>query len=124
MPQWYTWVIAIVVGVILGTLLNRNKNKNLDAIYQLSAEDFKSNMRKGQLIDVRSKEEFEGNKIKGARNFKKAQLVGKYPKVRKDQSVYIYCNNGKKSFKVAKAMSGQGFTNIYVLEGGLNKLEQ
>ena len=77
-------------------------------------------MRKGQLIDVRKKDEFEQNKIIGARNFSSRQLSGKYSKLRKDLSIYIYCNNGKKSHRAAKKLTKNGYRNIYVLENGFN----
>lgn len=118
MGQWYTWIIAIVLGVGLGLFLQRNKQVNTSAIHVLSKEDFFNNMRKGQLIDIRKKEAFEQDKIKGARNFKPAALTGKYFKIRKDKSVYLYCSNGKKSQSLARKMSKEGYTAIYILDGG------
>ena len=111
-------VIAIVVGVVMGLLIVSKKNVDHSAIHIINKEDFTSNMRQGQLIDVRKKAEFEKNKIKGARNFKPSQLSGKYSKLRRDQSIYLYCNNGKKSHRTAKKMTKQGYKNIYILENG------
>lgn len=119
MGQWYTWVIAIVLGVGLGLLMNRNKQTNLNVIYFLNKKDFYDNMRKGQLVDIQKKEDHEENKIKGSRNFKASSLTAKYSKLRKDKSVYMYCKNGKKSKRVAKKMSREGYTAIYILEGGI-----
>lgn len=121
MGQWWTWVIAIVVGVTLGLLMNRNKKGNPIAVHIISKEDFFNNMRKGQLIDIRKKAEFEENKIKGARNFKPAQLTGKYSKVRKDKSVYLYCNNGNKSKRLAKKLGRDDYAAVYVLQGGIQE---
>jgi rhodanese-related sulfurtransferase len=113
-------IIAVVGGIIVGYIVIRFMNIDRSKIHVLSVEDFTSNMRKGQLVDVRKADKYEENKIKGARNFKKRQITGKYSKLRKDQSVYLYCQNGRKSMRIAKAMSRDSYSDIYVLSGGLN----
>lgn len=122
--EWYTWVIAIVLGVVLGLVINSRKPINRSVIHLVNDEDFKSNMRKGQLIDIRSKNEFEKDKIKGARNFTPRHITSKYSKVRKDQAVFLYCNDGKKSLRLAKKMSKENFKAIYVLESGLQSMKK
>lgn len=119
--EWYSWVIAIVLGVSLGILLSNRKNSNMNIIHIIDEKDFKDNMRKGQLIDIRSKEDFEMDKIKGAKNISKKHILSKYSKVRKDQAVFLYCNDGKKSTSLAKKMSKDDYKAIYVLEGGVRK---
>ncbi len=118
--QWYTWVFTIVAGVALGLIVSSRKPANKSIIHIVNEDDFKNNMRKGQLVDIRKKDEFEKNKIKGARNFTKKSVLAKYSKLRKDQAIFLYCNNGKKSLSLAKKMSKAPYKAIYVLEGGLN----
>lgn len=118
--EWTDFLYATILGLALGWVLTRFGKVNKDVIHVISKDDFYNNMRKGQLIDVRKNDEFEASKIKGARNFSRSSLTAKNPKIRKDQSVYLYCNNGRKSMSIAKAMSKNGFSAIYVLEGGLN----
>jgi rhodanese-related sulfurtransferase len=114
----WSYVIAIVLGALIGLLIVSRKNNDYSSIHIINKKDFQDNMRKGQLIDVRKKDMFEKDKIKGARNFKKSQFSTKFTKLRKDQSIYIYCSNGKISFKAAKKLTKSGFRNIYVLENG------
>lgn len=114
----WSYVIAVVVGLGMGLLIVSRKNVDHSTIHVINKKDFKDNMRKGQLVDVRKKDEFSQNKIKGARNFTPGQLAGKTSKMRRDQSIYLYCNNGKKSLRTAKKMTKNGFKNIYVLENG------
>ncbi|MCK5388211.1 MAG: rhodanese-like domain-containing protein [Candidatus Izimaplasma sp.] len=116
----WSGIIAVIVGVAMGLVIVAKRNVNHDAIHIINREDFVKNMRKGQLVDLRKKEDFEQKKIKGARNFKSSQISGKYSKLRKDQSVYIYCNKGKKSHRTAKKMTKNGFKNIYILKNGFN----
>ena len=115
----WSYVIAIVVGGGIGYLIMKRKDVDLTTIHVLNKKDFRDNMRKGQLFDVRKKDDFAQNKILGARNFKMKQLAGKYSKLRRDLSIYLYCNNGKKSYRIAKKLTKLGYRNIYVLENGL-----
>ena len=117
----WSYVITISIGLIIGLIIVSFKNIDRTAYHVINREDFKSNMRKGQLVDVRKKDEFKTSKIKGARNFTVGHVSGKYSKLRKDSSVYIYCNNGRKSLRAARKMTKQGFKNIYILENGFNK---
>ncbi len=102
----------------MGLIIVSRKNVDYSSIHVINKDDFVNNMRKGQLIDVRTADEFNQNKINGARNFKANQIATKNSKLRRDQSTYLYCSNGKKSFKIAKKLTKQGFRNIYVLEDG------
>lgn len=113
-------ILAVVIGLTLGWVLVKTKNVDYSRIHIIDRAIFIDNMRKGQLIDIRKKDAFEQDKIKGARNFKVSVLTSKYNKLRKDQSIYLYCQNGKKSKKAAKKLSKAEFSNIYVLEGGID----
>lgn len=115
--------IAVVAGLALGWLIMRNKNIDLSKVHIIQVEAFKNNMRKGQLIDIRKKEQYENDHIKGARNFVPRSITSKYTKLRKDQSVYLYCQNGRKSKRVAKKMAKIEYSDIYVLDGGFDQYQ-
>lgn len=117
MTIWST-IISIVAGLGIGLTLMYYKNSDYSNVYIINLKDFVSNMRKGQLIDVRKKVEDKNGKIKGSRHFTPGKAKSKNVNLRKDLSVYIYCNNGKLSNRVAKKLSKNGFSNIYVLENG------
>ncbi len=118
--DFWSLALAVVLGLGLGWLMMRNQGVDFSRISVLKKKDFVDNMRKGQLVDVRKKDEFEQDKIKGARNFTKGQLTGKISKLRKDQPVYLYCKNGKKSKKVSRALVRKSYQQVYVLDGGLD----
>jgi len=116
--DFYSIAIAVLAGLGIGLLLLRTKNTDMSKIHFIDLDDFLKNMRKGQLIDLRKNEAFETEKIKGARSFKPSQLTGKYSRLRRDLSVYLYCENGRKSKRIAKKLSRDNFSDIYILKGG------
>ncbi len=111
--------VPVIIGLTIGfLLLNRQKAKEAN-VTVLDADTFKKNMRKGQLIDIRSQKRFEEEKIKGARNFRPGYLKSKQQtKVRKDKPLYLYDDKGFKSRRVAKKLHRKGFKELYVLDGG------
>jgi len=117
MTLWST-IISIVAGLAIGLVLMYFKNKDYSNIFVINLKDFIENMRKGQLIDVRKKININDDKIKGARNYSIRKLGSKHVNLRKDQSVYLYCENGKLSKRAAKKLSKNGFSNIYILSKG------
>ena len=117
MTVWST-IISIVAGIGIGLVMMYYKNTDYSNVFVLNLKDFTANMRKGQLIDVRKKIIDENDKIKGSRHFTPSKVKSKSVNLRKDLSVYVYCDNGKLSKRVAKKLSRNGFSNIYVLSNG------
>lgn len=121
METFITLLIPIVLGVWIGIILSSRKQKKTfrQHVKIVDVDTFRKNMRKGQLIDIRKSEKFDEGRIKGARNFSIRMLKNKAQKqVRKDQPLYIYCENGKKSFRHATALIKKGYPAVYVLSGG------
>ncbi len=75
----------------------------------------------GQVLDVRTPEEWEGGTIKNATkmNFFDADFKTQLDKLDKTKPVYVYCKAGGRSSKAAKQMSKMGFTTVYNLVGGI-----
>ncbi|MCG3084740.1 rhodanese-like domain-containing protein, partial [Anoxybacillus sp. LAT27] len=63
----------------------------------LTEEEFRAGYRKAQLIDVREPDEFAAGHILGARNIPLTQLRMRMKELRKDQPIYLYCQNGLRS---------------------------
>lgn len=100
------------------------KNSDYSNVFTINLKDFISNMRKGQLIDVRKKIEDKDDKIKGSRHFAPRKIKSKNVNLRKDLSVYLYCENGKLSKRVARKLSKNGFSNIYILSNGYENYKE
>lgn len=116
----WTWILPIGLGLLLGILISLRKNHDYSQIILLKPEEFRLNMRKGQLIDIRSHEAYSSKRINGSRNFEKMSLFGSLHKIRKDQPVFLYDEtNGLHIRRVSRKLIKKGFHPIYVLETGI-----
>ena len=81
---------------------------------------FKNNPN-SQLIDVRTKEEFDSGHINNAVNIPvtDADFSKRIDKLNKQKSVYVYCRSGSRSARATKEMVKLGFTHLYDMEGGI-----
>lgn len=121
MNAWQ-WILPIGLGLLLGVLLAARKNYDYTKIIKLSAEDFRLNMRKGQLLDLRDEKSFSEKRINGSRNFPKTSVFQNLSKIRKDQPVFLYDNTSSVVIKhVSRKLIRKGFRPVYVLQGGLEK---
>jgi rhodanese-related sulfurtransferase len=78
--------------------------------------------KKPQIVDVRTKAEFDAAHIKGAINIDINQIDFQkkiVKKLKKDRIVYVYCTKGMRSLRAAEILSNLDFIRIYNLEGGL-----
>lgn len=108
------WIIIIVwAGYEVYSYFKR-KNASIE----LTEEEFKKDMRKVQLIDVREKKDFDAGHILGARNIPYSTLKTRSGEIRKDQPVYLYDHNKALSLRSAVRLRKEGHTDIHHLKGG------
>jgi len=79
------------------------------------------NSGEGQVLDVRTPEEWAEGTIKGAikMNIFDADFNTQLNQLDKSQPVYVYCKSGGRSGKATKIMKELGFTTVYNLNGGM-----
>lgn len=92
-----------------------NENVDVNRFSELVAQ------KEGQILDVRTPEEWNGGTIKGAikMNFYDDNFKDQLAKLDKSKPVYVYCKSGGRSGKAAKQMGKMGFTTVYNLIGGM-----
>jgi len=116
------WLWPIILGISLGFLIAfaRNRKAQGTLIY-LEADEFRKNMRRGQLIDVRPEGDYQKEKINGSRNYPKKQVFNNLYLLRTDQPIFLYGETDKGVVKsVGKKLKRKGYQPVYVLKGGLN----
>tara|TARA_R100001369_G_scaffold77006_2_gene106265 strand:+ start:3960 stop:4355 length:396 start_codon:yes stop_codon:yes gene_type:complete len=80
----------------------------------------------GQLIDVRTTEEFGVSHIKDAQNIcvTDADFEEKIKTLDKTKPVYVYCRSGGRSARAAKILEEKGFTKVFDLQGGITSWDE
>ena len=89
----------------------------------LEPNDYKNaiSIKKVQLFDVRTSQEYNSGHIKNAINvdvFNKNSFVAHFKTLDTETPVYLYCRSGSRSQKAAKLLVELGFKEIYDLKGG------
>ncbi|GCF92297.1 sulfurtransferase [Enterococcus florum] len=122
MSFWWT-INIILLGVILVFVVYEGVQRIMikRSAKVISQEEFQAGMRKAQVIDVRERDEFNSKHILGARSFPYPMLKETMGSLRKDQPIYIYDYNKAVSARAANLLRKNGFTNLYILKGGIEE---
>ena len=91
----------------------------------ITIDELKNKVSQGAiLLDVRSKQEYRENHLKGAINIPEYEIDSRIEREipKKNQLIVIYCQYGSRSMNVYRKMEKLGYTNIYNLHGGLDIL--
>lgn len=118
-----TAAIIIVAIVILGGIymFSQQKNGTSDVLkFETVQADIAGG---GQLIDVRSRAEYDAGHINGAVNLDvQAIQAGSMPSGAKSQKLYLYCRSGSRSGQATAMLKNAGFQNIVDL-GAMTKVQ-
>ncbi|WAG30761.1 DsrE/DsrF/DrsH-like family protein [Staphylococcus chromogenes] len=93
------------------------KTKHITEFYQSELEKLGEQQ---QLIDVRTKEEYEIGHINGALLYPVQQI--ETLDLPKDRTYYIHCKSGGRSRKAAEVLSAKGY-NVVNLDGGFDAIK-
>lgn len=66
-----------------------------------------------QIIDVRSKEEYSGGRIKGSVNIPLNQLTASLSKIKRDKPVITCCASGMRSASAKNILKSNGYQEVY-----------
>lgn len=76
--------------------------------------DFKELIKNGgQIIDVRTKQEFQGGHIKGSVNIPLNELSSQIGKLKKDKPVITCCASGMRSASAKSTLKAKGFSEVH-----------
>ena len=104
------------------------KSKSTDEIQILDLTTFKEaiSIEKTQLVDVRTKLEYNAGHIENAVNidfFDRSNFTENFANFNREQPIYLYCRSGNRSQRTAKKLVQIGFKKIYDLKGGYKAWE-
>ena len=85
-----------------------------------------SKKNKFQLIDVRTNDEFNINRLINAINidFYDSVFLRGFEKFNKEDNILLYCRSGRRSLLGAKILVKNGYKNIYDLKGGVISVDK
>ncbi|WP_333820256.1 thioredoxin [Ohtaekwangia sp.] len=91
---------------------------------QLSTDEFLAKLQQakdGQVVDVRTPEEFRKNHLNGAfnMNINSKEFESMVSALDKNKPVLVYCLSGGRSAKAAQYMRSHGFREVYEMTGGM-----
>jgi len=144
-PKTLITYLLIAINVIVLTAIfiiaNRNtghsqnsnnqtnaEEKKLNTYNNVSASGFNELIKKGgvEIIDVRTKEEYDTGHIKGAKlipidDFDKTLDKNPLPQ---DKKILVYCHSGNRSRTASTSLIARGFKDVYNLKNGILSWEQ
>lgn len=109
----------IIVVLVLWFLAQRMMPaKGVD---QIDGSELKKLLRskQHQLIDVRTPQEFNIDKIKGFKNIPVNEIRHRLNEINKDKNVVLLCRSGARSNRAAKILKKQGYTKLTNVRGGI-----
>ncbi len=77
------------------------------------------NARNPQVVDLRGVDEFAKGSLPNARNIPADKVVERVADLKKDKPVLLVCATGSSAGRTAALLRAQGFSDVYVLGGGL-----
>ena len=85
-----------------------------------------SKKNKFQLIDVRTSDEFNLNRLTNAINidFYDSVFLRRFEKFNKEDNMLLYCRSGRRSLIGAELLVKNGYKNIFDLKGGIISVDK
>ncbi len=107
--------------------ISTKQNKTISHL--ISPAEFKKKVDSGEyvVVDIRTPEEFQNEKIPGAKiniDFYNPGFKGKVARLDKNKKYLYYCRSGHRSGEASALAKELGFNVAYELKGGINAWKQ
>lgn len=127
--------IIVILAIIYIILMNNNSKKAIDnnntknakdrgEYMKITAKDMKEqtdtlNKNSYVILDVRTKEEYDEERIPGSTLLTLDEIEYKASEVLpdKDIKIYVYCRSGRRSLEAAYKLIDLGYKNVYDFGG-------
>ena len=107
--------------------LKKARTRDIEEVREINYDTLKKMIRSNpmiKLVDVRSAQEFNEERLNNAINIPLYELNKKAEKILNDKNgpIILYCQAGIRSKKAYKILKQKGYTDLYMLEGGLDNI--
>lgn len=124
MKKIYLILIAIILFSIGVAIFIRSSRESESSNAQKETKISSIIIDGGQLIDVRTPEEYVSSHADKAVNIPSDDiLAGNFSMIDKNKPIYLYCRSGNRASQVKEFLESKGYKNITNL-GGLVELAQ
>ncbi len=116
-PPYSTAMDNVVVAA------NVVRNKLAGQLNGISACELWDAMRAGSvplILDVRQPEEYGRVRLRGSRHVPLGALRGRLHELPRSEPIIAVCSLGLRAYEAARIMAASGFTDVRVLDGGLD----
>jgi|SRR5690554_5038019 len=117
------WILSSLFVVLLWLVFSNSLTRGLGGFHVIDVPAAVTlvNQQKGCFVDVRDKTAFESAHIVDSVNVPLADMDTnlKFLK-KKEQPLVLVCDSGQRAKSAAKQLKAHGYTNLYVLSGGLH----
>lgn len=107
---------------VLITTANALSNK-MDGLFKgVGASEVHADLEAGRvpmLLDVRSPDEYASGHLPGAKSIPLGTLRGRAAEVPRGGRVVLYCASSLRAYEALRALTGLGYENLELLEGGV-----
>jgi rhodanese-related sulfurtransferase len=119
----YMDTVHIAFGIfLLATAYNYLRPKEPRNYTSLDSEAAMDKTQKADeimIIDVRTRDEYSAEHLKGAKNIPLDQFEKRLGKLPRDKDIIVYCQTGARSIRAVRQLEVAGFTRLYHMHQGL-----
>ncbi|MBR5340965.1 MAG: rhodanese-like domain-containing protein [Erysipelotrichaceae bacterium] len=115
-------IVLFLLGMIIFGGCKKKEEEAVSSYIHISQEEAKRIMDEEDdivILDVRTKEEYDGGHIKDAICIPNETIDEKVSETLKDknQKILVYCRSGRRSVQAAEKLVALGYTKIYEFGG-------
>jgi rhodanese-related sulfurtransferase len=121
----YRLLTVAIIFIAIGLAVFLKPTREIDTADKHGGDKISSIINEGgQLIDVRTPEEYQSGHADDAINIPIDDiLAGDLSKINKNKAIYLYCRSGNRANQVKVFLENKGYKNVVNL-GGLSELTQ
>ena len=117
------WILVTLFVVLASLVMSGSLNSKLSGVNPVGANRAVQivNQQKGLFLDVREPDEFAKDAIADSMSMPLSTLADNMVKLKKtDQAIVLICASGQRAKTASKQLKNKGYSDVYVLTGGLN----
>ncbi|PCJ29916.1 MAG: sulfurtransferase [Gammaproteobacteria bacterium] len=116
------WILVTAFVVLLFMVMSDQLNRKLSGVNNIAAAQAVQivNQQKGLFLDVRDTAEYTKEHIADSISLPLSKIDDDVSLKDTEKAIVLICASGQRARTAAKQLQKKGFTNIHVLNGGLN----